>query len=227
MRAVVNRALALRPDVIALTGDYVENTRSPVHLLTELLAPLADRSRSGAALVVGVLGNHDWYAGAERVGEALNHAGITVLDNTHTYVGRDGELVDSSHAPDALCLAGFGDLEHRDTRAQAALGAVDPDTARLVLAHHPDTAEELTSAMDLDLRIDLMLCGHTHGGQIRLPFIGAPIVPSRFGQKYLGGLVQGPAFRVLVSRGAGMTTLPLRIGVPPEIGEITLIRAED
>ena len=69
-----------------------------------------------------------------------------------------------------------------------------------------------------------MISGHTHGGQVRLPLIGTPMIPSQFGQKYAGGLVQGPAFPVLISRGVGMSLLPVRFNVPPEIVEITLTR---
>jgi predicted MPP superfamily phosphohydrolase len=74
-------------------------------------------------------------------------------------------------------------------------------------------------------RIDLMLCGHTHGGQVALPLVGPVYVPCRTGRKYLGGLVKGPGFPVLISRGVGMSICPIRIGVPPEIVEITLSKA--
>jgi predicted MPP superfamily phosphohydrolase len=102
---------------------------------------------------------------------------------------------------------------------------VRPETPRLVIAHEPDTAE-IGPLRDADApRIDLMLSGHTHGGQVRLPLVGAPIVPSRYGQKYAGGLVEGPRFPVLVSRGIGMSILPIRFAVAPEIVEVTLTRA--
>jgi predicted MPP superfamily phosphohydrolase len=71
-------------------------------------------------------------------------------------------------------------------------------------------------------RVDLILSGHTHGGQIRLPLLGAPITCSRFGQKYAVGLVEGPLCPVFISRGIGMSALPLRLGVPPEIAVLEL-----
>jgi predicted MPP superfamily phosphohydrolase len=91
-----------------------------------------------------------------------------------------------------------------------------------MLAHHPDFAETLPE----DLRVDLVLSGHTHGGQIRLPFSIAPIVPSMYGQKYSGGLVEleekgGYTTRVYVSRGVGVCLIPIRFNCPPEV---TLIR---
>ena len=89
------------------------------------------------------------------------------------------------------------------------------------LTIRPDTAEDLPAAV----RLDLMLCGHTHGGQIRVPFLGTPVVPSAFGAKYAGGLCLGPRCPVLVNRGVGMAVLPVRLGVPPEVVLIRLKRA--
>ena len=74
-------------------------------------------------------------------------------------------------------------------------------------------------------RIDAMFSGHTHGGQVALPGVGPIYVPSRFGTRYEGGLIQGPRFPIIVSRGVGMSILPVRFGVPPEIVEVTLTRA--
>ena len=87
-----------------------------------------------------------------------------------------------------------------------------------MLSHNPDFAEELR-----DSRVGLMVSGHTHGGQVVLPGYGAPIVPSRYGQKYVHGLVEGPACRVYVSRGVGTVTPPVRLFCPPEISLITLV----
>ena len=100
---------------------------------------------------------------------------------------------------------------------------------RIVLAHTPDTAEipELTGGgRSLRARrIDLMVSGHTHGGQVRVPLLGAPVTLSRYGQKYARGLVQGPICPVVISAGIGMSVFPVRFGVPPEVVEITLTRA--
>jgi hypothetical protein len=94
---------------------------------------------------------------------------------------------------------------------------------RLLLAHNPDTAEQVKPTQ----RVDLMLSGHTHGGQVYLPGLGTPVVPSSYGQKYAGGLCAGPTCPVIVSRGVGMALLPMRLGVPPEIGYLILTRATE
>jgi len=92
----------------------------------------------------------------------------------------------------------------------------------VLLSHNPDTAE-LPVARDRRHRVDLMLSGHTHGGQIHIPGLGSPFVPSSYGQKYAHGMVLGPSFRVFVSAGLGTNTIPLRFCCPPEIALITLV----
>jgi predicted MPP superfamily phosphohydrolase len=91
-----------------------------------------------------------------------------------------------------------------------------------LLSHNPDVAED-PILLASRLRVDLMISGHTHGGQVRLPLLGTPIVPSRFGSRYAGGFVKGPAFPVIISRGIGMSLLPVRWNVAPEIVEIELV----
>ena len=146
-------------------------------------------------------------------------AGIRLLDRDHVFLGPEG--LREEPGEDALCLAGFGDLWEDEHDPADALVGVPGATPRLVLSHNPDYAERIPA----DLRVDLLLAGHTHGGQVRVPGRGTPVVPSAFGQKYAGGLCQGPRCPVQVSRGVGMAYLPVRIGVPPEIVELTLVRA--
>ena len=128
----------------------------------------------------------------------------------------------------ALCLAGLGDLRQHFIDPDAALRDVDPDIPRLVLSHNPDSAEEAAVTRKSAPRIDLMICGHTHGGQVRIPGVGtAASLLSRYGDKYAAGLVRGPACPVLISRGVGISLVPFRFLVPPEVVEITLTRAPD
>lgn len=224
IREAVAQTLALSPDIVLLTGDYVHNGPQWIAPAAKLFEPLVAPGR----VVVGVLGNHDWWAGGERMSDALTHIGVRMIDNSRCFFDHASRTLSSdldSSRRDQLCLCGVGDLREDRVDFNAALAGVPESMPRLMLAHRPDTAELPELHSPDPPRIDLMLCGHTHGGQVRLPIIGTPVVPSRYGSKYAAGLVQGPACRVLISRGVGMSILPLRFGVPPEIVEITLTRA--
>ncbi|MCC5823514.1 MAG: metallophosphoesterase [Phycisphaerales bacterium] len=225
-RGVLERAVEagvqLRPDLVALTGDYVHQYPREIEQAADLLAPLVNAARIGA---LGVMGNHDWWAGGPKVREALREAGVWMIDNDRVWLGPDRLLRTSDPGAGSLALVGLGDLTEDTVEPARAFAGLGPATPRLVLAHQPDTAELHDLCGPGRPRMDLMLSGHTHGGQVRIPFLGTPIIPSRFGQKYAGGLVDGPACPVLVSRGVGLSVLPVRMGVPPEIGLITLRRS--
>ncbi|MBI4606898.1 MAG: metallophosphoesterase [Planctomycetes bacterium] len=216
VREAVRVANACDPDLVLLTGDYVHRSAAYVRPAVGALAEL--EPRIGA---LAVLGNHDWYEDptGELLREAFERAGVPLIDNGRVFVTPERRLAAS--ASEGLCVAGIGDLWEDEVNFQRALGGVPADVPRLLLSHNPDAAEEPELRRG-GFRVDLMLSGHTHGGQIRVPGLGTPIVPSRFGQKYAHGLVQGPACPVLVSSGVGMTVLPLRLGVPPEITVLEL-----
>lgn len=221
LEQAVDRAIALRPDLMLLTGDYIHTGRGNMQAAARLFDPVV-RSQIP---VVGVLGNHDWYGGGPEMAEALVRAGVVMIDNARVFFDAAERRLTDTPPREALCLAGVGDLLEDTVDVDAALSGVPESAPRLMLAHNPDTAE-LPAIAAARPRIDLMVSGHTHGGQVSLPFIGAPIVPSDHGQKYAGGLVKGPACPVLVSRGLGMSILPIRFRVPPEIVLLTLTRAE-
>ncbi len=215
----VRAGIDLRPDLVAFTGDYVHEGEREIERAAELLGPLARAASVGA---VGVLGNHDWWSNGPAVSDAMTRAGVRMIDNARLWLDPATRRLTGSETPGALALVGLGDLTEDGVRAGEAFSGVGPGTPRVVLAHQPDTAEIDELSGPGAPRIDLMLCGHTHGGQVRIPFLGTPVVPSKFGQKYAGGLVQGPACPVLVSRGVGLSVLPIRLGVPPEIGLVVL-----
>ncbi|MFH1466404.1 MAG: metallophosphoesterase [Pseudomonadota bacterium] len=214
LRRAMARANALQADIAVLTGDYVHRTPKSIGpgigVLGDLRAPLG---------VFAVLGNHDHWEGPEACRAALRREDIRLLDHGHVFLGPEGPREEPGE--DALCLAGFGDLWEDEHDPAEALQGVPATIPRIVLSHHPDYAEKIPA----DLRVDFMLAGHTHGGQVYLPGLGTPVVPSAYGQKYAGGLCQGPRCPVLVSRGVGMAYLPVRLGVPPEIVVVTLVRA--
>lgn len=223
LRGVVRAAAELRPDVFLLTGDYIHGRRAYIPRGAAIFEPIT--SGPLARPTVGVLGNHDWLDDGPAMARALRALGVRMVDNDRVFLSPARRLVESEEDPGGhLCLAGLGDLTFDRTLPQRSLRNVRSSTPRLVLAHQPDSAEEPGVAMAG--RIDAIFSGHTHGGQCKLPFIGAPVTMSRYGQKYLGGIVNSPSGRVVVSRGVGVTWLTLRINVPPELVEVTLRRAE-
>ncbi len=216
LRRAVATANDLGADLVVLTGDYVHRTPRSIPDGIGVLCDLEARLGRFA-----VLGNHDHWAGAEACREAFRTGGIRILDRQHVYLGPHGPS--DTPLDDALCLAGFGDLWEDEHPPEDALTGVDPAIPRVVLSHNPDYAEYLPE----DLRVDLILAGHTHGGQVFVPGKGTPKVPSRFGQWYAGGICEGPRCPVVVSRGVGMAYLPVRLGVRPEIVLTTLTRAPE
>ncbi|MBI2413878.1 MAG: metallophosphoesterase [Deltaproteobacteria bacterium] len=207
IKNIIETANALKPDLIALTGDYIEGEKRHVGPVVKLLKGL--KARLG---VVTILGNHDHYAGSGYTEDLLASNGFKPLQNSHT-------MIESGKG--TLCVAGVRDYLEDRPDAKEALKGVPDDVPRILLSHHPDYAEELPT----DERIDLVISGHTHGGQVRLPFAFAPILPSRYGQKYSGGLValtRKEGTRVYVSRGIGMSIIPVRFNCPPELTLLTL-----
>ncbi|MCP4640253.1 MAG: metallophosphoesterase [bacterium] len=216
LERVVAETNALQPDLVVLTGDYVLSPHSAIEPGIRLFSALAPRIGS-----VGVLGNHDHWTDPGLCREIFADIGIPLIDNGQRFVTTARTLVDEP--PDTgLCLGGVGDLWTDRVQFDQAVADTPDAMPRLILAHNPDTAEQAPSGT----RIDLMLSGHTHGGQVRLPAVGTPVVPSRYGSKYAGGLVDGPQCRVLVSRGIGMAPMPVRHRVPPEIVLMGLVTAD-
>ncbi len=203
LRQVVDKVNALGADLIALGGDYV-------HRESKYVAPAAlELARLSAPLgVFSILGNHDYYAGRilTLAEFAKNH--IPCLVNSGQRITRGTE---------SFWLAGVDDLCRGNPQPEMALQGVRPGEAIIMLSHSPDVAETLD-----DDRVGLMLSGHTHGGQVRLPLIGCPIIPSQYGQKYASGLVKAPKTNCFVTRGVGTIFPPVRLNCPPEISLLTL-----
>jgi len=209
VRAIVETVNDLRPDLVFLTGDYIHRSRAYIAPVAAELGQL--RPRIG---IVAVLGNHDWLHDGGLMRTEFQRAGIPVIDNDRLILTPERRLVPSAERGLALC--GVSDLREDWPDYQRALGGLPEGMARVLLSHNPDVAEE-AGLTQSQLRVDLIVSGHTHGGQIRLPFLGTPIVHSRLGQKYREGLVQGPVCPVFICRGLGVVGVPIRLGVPPEL----------
>jgi hypothetical protein len=136
--------------------------------------------------VVGVLGNHDWWEDAPLMRREFHKAGILLLDNDRRVLTPGRAL--ATREKEGLALCGVGDLWEDRIDYARALDGLAPGMPRLLLSHNPDVAEE-RAFIQGDWRVDLMLSGHTHGGQVVLPGLGAPVTSSRYGDKYAQGLV--------------------------------------
>jgi predicted MPP superfamily phosphohydrolase len=208
LRSVVRRCNALRPDLILLPGDFVSLSARNFPLAAELIADLRPRISGG---VVSTLGNHDHRSGVEEALRILPSAGTHLLMNQSLHLNRRRELSPEG-SRSGLWLVGLDDLWYGNPDLGKLLAPLPAHQPRLVLSHNPDLAEQQCGG-----RVDLMVSGHTHGGQIALPLVGSLVIPSAYGQKYARGLVQGPGYPVYVSRGVGVGGIPLRLGAPPEL----------
>ena len=213
LRRVVEHTNDERPDIVLLLGDFVIGGRDhgggviggtfvePEPIAAELRALRAPLG------VFAVLGNHDWWFDGERVAAALRGAGVTVLENSAARVESGGQ---------GFWLAGVADLWTRRPDIAGALGQVEGGDPVILLTHNPDVFP------DVPPRVSLTLAGHTHGGQVNLPLVGRPVVPSRFGQRYAMGHVVEGGRHLFVSGGIGTSIIPVRFRVPPEIIILTL-----
>ena len=196
VQRVVGLTNSLSPDVVMLGGDYVHRSSQYIRPCLDALAGL--ESRWGT---FGVLGNHDHWHGADATRDAMAAGGIIECTNSGVWIEREGAR---------LRLAGVGDLWEDVQQLDRALADTEPSESAVLLSHNPDFVEGVE-----DRRVGLVLSGHTHGGQVVVPVVGAPRVPSRFGQKYLRGLVQTPHTQVFVTRGVGTVTPAPTILLPP------------
>ncbi len=208
--SLVDRVNGLEPDLVVLGGDYVyKNTDYEASCFVEL-------SRLEAPLgCFAVLGNHDYGEHDDRRGEnpskaveAVADAGITLLDNQAIWIEKAGAQIR---------LGGVEDKQTGNPEVGPTIEEASADDFILLVSHNPDVAEELPKGT-----IDLMLSGHTHGGQITFFGLWAPSIPSSYGQKYRTGAIVTETTTVIVSNGIGTIFPPLRFFAPPQIVEITL-----
>jgi predicted MPP superfamily phosphohydrolase len=205
VQRVVTTANALQPDLVVLTGDYVLKQAESIFELGPVLASL--NARYG---VFTILGNHDLWTNRQVVQQGLAEAGLPVLHN---------EGMSLAIGQDRLYLAGVDDGWSGQPDLKAALAQRPSDIFTLLLAHEPDLADDFAQ----DGRVSLQLSGHSHGGQVRLPGLGAPVLPF-LGKKYDQGLFKVKEMQLYTTRGIGLT-VPIRLNCPPEITELTLVRA--
>jgi hypothetical protein len=214
IRKAVEIVERLQPDLIVLTGDFITDTpasrkvvnkkqqNADIEACAQLLGRL--RCRLGS---IAILGNHDVSFGADVVIESLRARGINVLRNSSQAFELNGSR---------LWFAGVDDVLEGNADLEKSLHGIPQDEAVVLLAHEPDFALQSSK-----LGIDLQLSGHSHGGQIRIPFLGAPCLPE-LAHLYPKGFYQVGQTQLYTNVGLGTITLPLRFDCPPEITLITL-----
>jgi predicted MPP superfamily phosphohydrolase len=210
VRNVVNKVNSLKKDVIVCTGDFVHhrNTVREIDgiwpILSELQAPLG---------VYSVLGNHDHWAGADRSFYWLHRTGQYLRHETCSF----------KRAGKRLWIAGGGDLWSDHLSFDHILGNVPREDCRIVLAHNPDSADSAFSE-----RVDLMICGHTHGGQVYIPFYGTPPFMPVHNMNYNFGIkTNSKGTPLFISRGVGWGAFPIRFNCPPEIAVLELVNSRE
>lgn len=225
MREVVDEINAQDVDVVVMLGDFVSQLndgkpirerplKMPVESLTEGLSGI--KARYG---VYAVLGNHDGWYDNTSVAEALRLAGILVLENEVAFIERGGRKLRIFGMRDHLHMGTWATFDQDMRRAVASY---ERNGDIIVLQHSPDVFPVINAFKTFGDDFKLMVAGHTHGGQVRFPVLGTPIVPSAFGQKYAAGHVREDGKDLFVTTGIGTSLLPFRFLVPPEIAVLTL-----
>lgn len=206
LNELVRRINNMNPDLVLFGGDYIGNGRSEIRESFQGLAPI-----NAPLGKYGVLGNHDYWIDDRLTIREMALANITPLDNSGVWVYSGGERIR---------VGGVGDLWHDKPNYLPAIEGVNDSDYVILLSHNPDYAEELPAG-----KVDLVLSGHTHGGQVTFFGIFVPYTNSAYGQRYRGGLVDNGKTRVYVSRGIGTVVLPVRFFSRPEITVLTLKKA--
>ena len=204
--AVIAQAVALakaaKPDMVVVTGDFVEAE----HLDAEALAPMLAPLRSVRFGMWGVLGNHDYKGGADAIAQTLAGGGVQMLRNAAAPI-----------AP-GLWVSGIEDTLRGKSDTAAALVRIPAGDAAVFLTHNP------VGVWGVADRAYLALAGHTHGGQIVVPGLPVPVAPGMDGFPLLAGWGTFDRTRLYISRGVGMGGFPLRFRCRPEIAFMELRR---
>lgn len=212
IRAAVDIVNGLRPDLIALTGDFVSaplfGDRAKGAASAEPCAQLLRKLKAPRGLWA-VLGNHDAYTDPARVTDVLHAVGIPVLANQSAPIEKDGTR---------FWLSGVSDVLEGTADLPSTLHRVPSNEAVVLLAHEPDYADFVASSP-----VDLQISGHTHGGQVRVPFLPPLYLPA-LAKRYVWGQYQIRDLTLYTNAGIGTVQIPVRLNCPPEITHITLTR---
>ena len=203
LRHIVEKANATEADLILMPGDFVETPLGWRMAEPEEIAAELKRLRAKAG-VFATLGNHDWWYDSGRVRRALEKEGIRVLDNQAVKIERQGKR---------FWLAGFADAWAGHPNIEETLRQITDDAPVIAFTHNPEIFPTIPA------RVALTIAGHTHGGQIWLPFIGRPVISDW--PYAIGHIIEGGR-HLFVTPGIGTSICPVRFGVPPEVSLLTI-----
>ncbi|MCA1596844.1 MAG: metallophosphoesterase, partial [Chloroflexi bacterium] len=213
LQQVVHQINALNPEMVLLTGDFVSRGPAPKRVALRAAGTAAEILSEIKARRVAILGNHDVGVNADWVVQELESHGTPVLVDSYLPLERK---------MDRLYISGSDDAGTRTPDPFLAIPA-EPRAPVIFCAHEPDYIDIFRHHPRFPL-VDLMLSGHSHGGQIRLPLVG-PLVLPPMGKRYVEGLFQIGHMQLYVNRGIGTVGLPFRLNCPAEITHMTLVRA--
>jgi uncharacterized protein len=207
LNTIVARTNEQQPDIVVILGDLlIGGVKGGSFVEPE---PIAEGLKALQAKlgVYAVLGNHDWNYDGQRVTQALHEVGIKVLENNAARI---------EYQSKGFWIGGIGDQWTRHSDIDGTLKRIKNDDPIIFITHNPDIFPKVPS------RVSITLAGHTHGGQVCLPLLGRPVVPSQFGQRYAIGHVIEDNRSLFVSSGIGTSIIPVRFRVTPEITILNL-----
>ena len=208
IKFVVEQANAQDADIIVLLGDFVSEVGGKSSALRMPMSVIADnlqglKTRYG---VYAVIGNHDWWHDEREVRRELERIGYTVLENEAASFDKNGQTI---------AIIGIEDFwKRRKVDIEKVLANINPRRNIIAITHNPDSFDQLPDG------ISILLAGHTHGGQVVLPFIGAPVVVAK--REYLRGHIEKNGKNLFVTTGYATTFPFIRLSVPPEISVLNL-----
>ncbi|SCC28504.1 Phosphoesterase [Bacillus mycoides] len=205
----------MHPDIIVITGDLIDSKSYDAEISLQVIRELVTEYP-----VYFVTGNHEQWSGKyNSLEKELKKYNVTVLRNEHVSIQKDGQEINLLGIDDPEFTSGNRDEEHIvKSEIRKAKDGMHSDGFKVLLSHRPEFFEEYA-----DEKVDLVLSGHAHGGQVRLPFIGGLVAPNQgILPKYTAGLYEKQNTSMIVSRGLGNSIIPQRVFNRPEIVVVQL-----
>lgn len=205
---IVQNTNEQKPDLILLAGDYVIQGVIGGHFTTPEIIAKALQDLHAPLGVFAVLGNHDWWLNGQDVANAFENVGISVLENQNQILAHSDSC--------QLRLIGIGDFTTQHDDSQKAFANIEAHETTIAFTHNPDIFTQIPET------INITIAGHTHGGQVKLPFLGRLIVPSEYGERYASGHIVENGKDFFVNTGIGTSIIPVRFLVQPEVSILTV-----